>query len=107
MKYPADMDTDCIPICDALNALHGISTFESCCGHGEHGHWIFFIAATIESLRPILECCESSAWNVEAGWANGGNRVYFWLKGPVGPANLAGGADDFASWLSEKTRERS
>ncbi len=99
MNYPDSMDTECIPICDALNALPGIKTHESCCGHGVHPHRIFFCAETIPSLRPILVAARSSAWHVEANWANGGDAIYFMLEGPIGPAAMPGGANDFATWL--------
>ena len=33
MKYDKYMDTECIALCDELNSLKGVKTFESCCGH--------------------------------------------------------------------------
>lgn len=47
------MDKEVIPLCDALNKLHGISTVESCCGHGKHPFRIFFIAETLDNLPPV------------------------------------------------------
>ena len=85
MRYPADMDTECIPLCDALNALPGIRTHASCCGHGRQPHRIWFEAQTIESLRPLLEYIRGShhgTWSVQAGWANGSGTIYFLLEGP-------------------------
>lgn len=100
MKYPQNMDPECVAICDAMNALPGITTFESCCGHGKHEHWIFFWAGSLENLEPILRCAYSSAWNVKAGWHTGiPERPYFLLEGPIGPAAAPGSANDFASWL--------
>ena len=106
MQYPADIDAECIPICDALNALSGIDTTESCCGHGSIPHRIFFRAKTVGCLAPILRSCESSAWRVEAGWASGSNTIYFMLEGPIGPPEMPGGANDFATELSDDQRER-
>jgi len=103
MKYPDDIDAECVPLCDALNALPGIRTSSSCCGHGEHPHRIFFGAETIDSLLPIVLAADSSAWHVEADNAVGPgfeDVVIFKLEGPKGPANIPGGADDFASWLT-------
>jgi hypothetical protein len=101
-RYPADMDAECILICDALNALPGIQTVESCCGHGERPHRIFFSAVLIEHLRPVLMASHSSGWHVEARWANGGDAIYFLLEGPIGPANMPGGANDFAEWITNR-----
>ena len=104
MRYPDDMDAECILICDALNALPGIKTSESCCGHGERPHRIFFTSVLIEHLMPILRAADSSAWHVEVDCAVSTSTGFadiaiFMLEGPIGPADIAGGANDFASWL--------
>jgi hypothetical protein len=99
------MDAECIPICDALNSLPGITTFESCCGHGKERHVIFFRAMTIEALHPILRCAESSAWRLRVYWSNGGEFAAFILEGPIGLPGMPGGADDFASWLHKLISE--
>lgn len=98
-EYPNDMDPECIPLCNALNALPGIRTFESCCGHGSALHMIFFSARTVESLRPILMAVRSSGWIVNASWANGSDTIYFMLEGPIGPPEMPGGANDLATWI--------
>ena len=97
--YSDTMDPDCIPLCDAMNRLPGITTCESCCGHGERPHRIFFRARRIEDLSPILECAESSPWRVDVRWANGNSTAVFMLEGPVGAADMPGGSRDFTSWL--------
>jgi hypothetical protein len=85
MTYPPNMDPTCIPLCDELNALPGLRTFESCEGHGKHPFRIFFTAEKIESLAPLLETLSNGwPWLVEAGWGNGAGRVYFMLEGPCG-----------------------
>jgi hypothetical protein len=61
---------------------------------------VYFIAETVENLKPILCSVHSSAWHVEAGWANGSDTIYFMLQGPAGPADMPGGANDFTSWLA-------
>ena len=102
MQYPDSMDPECIPLCDALNALPGIATHESCCGHGRGPHRIWFSAATIESLQPVLEIVRENfdgVWRVEAGWANGSCTVYFKLEGPVGSPDAPSGANELAARL--------
>jgi len=102
MKYPPDIDRECIALCDALNCLPGIMTFESCCGHGIHPHRIFFNADTIQDLRPIVTSTSSSGWAVECRYANGSDTIYFLLEGPRGPAEMHGGANDLASWITNR-----
>ncbi len=99
MIYPSDIDKECVPLCNALNALPSITTFESCCGHGDHPYRIFFKTATIWGLGPILRSLSSTAWRVEACWANGNNSIYFMLEGPIGPADMPGGANELAEWI--------
>src|SRR5258708_2531043 len=99
MHYPSDMDAECVPICDALNELPGIRTDESCCGHGRQPHRVFFTAKTIPNLLPVLRGAHSSAWKVEAFCANGSDTAVFMLQGPIGPADMPGGANNFALWV--------
>ena len=40
-KYPENMDTECIPMCDVLNSC-GLTTAHSCCGHGKSAFYIIF-----------------------------------------------------------------
>jgi hypothetical protein len=105
VEYPADMDRECIPLCDALNALPGIRTTSSCCGHGKDHHRIWFDADAIESLRPILWATRywnvscGCMWKVEAGWANGSDVIYFCLEGPRDASGKQ--AKEFATWVKE------
>jgi hypothetical protein len=39
---PVDLDLECKNLCIALNALPGIETEDSCCGHGEEMYHIWF-----------------------------------------------------------------
>jgi len=100
MNYPADIDQECILLCDALNALPGISTISSCCGHGNHPHRIFFESDTVLCLAPILRNVTSSGWDVTVRWSNGNDSIHFVLEGPVGPAAMPGGANDLAQWIA-------
>ena len=80
------MDSECVPICDALNALDGIETIASCCGHGYAPFRIYFKAGTMDALRPILEMIdESEDWHIRVSMATGNMEIYFVLDGPLGP----------------------
>jgi hypothetical protein len=98
-SYPADMDVECVRLCDALNALPGIMTVSSCCGHGKRPFRVFFCAATIAALLPIVRCVNSSGWRIETSWSNGSDVVMHMLEGPVGLASMLGGANDLARWI--------
>lgn len=40
--FDAYMDKECLRLCDALNDIPGITTQESCCGHGSRNFNIWF-----------------------------------------------------------------
>jgi hypothetical protein len=83
-RYPSDMDAACIPLCDAINALPGLATIESCEGHGAHQFAIFFTASSINCLRPVVgPLSVGTPWKVGVHWANGSDTVYFALIGPI------------------------
>lgn len=83
------MDKECINLCRALNRLEGITTIDSCCGHGKHNYHIFFIAKNLEYLPPLLyyfdSChCGFGGWRVIAKTDCGMSPVYFMIEGPSG-----------------------
>jgi len=99
------MDPECIKICTALNELPGIRTFESCCGHGEHGFWIWFeVTAPIEKgLLTLSRCLYNKQGRVPTDLTQGWRavlyhldrctKICFLLEGPVGDY---AGADELA-----------
>lgn len=99
--YPDDMDIECVKLCDVLNDLAGIRTCSSCCGHGDRPYRIFFTTVLVEHLHPILRAIESSAWRVEISWSNGTGIALCMLQGPVGTADIPGGANDLATWIKQ------
>jgi hypothetical protein len=99
---PPDMDEDCIRLCISLNQLDGIMTKESCCGHGEEPHRIFFDAETIDALLPIMQgiAYGDYPWIVRVfPIAYTSNKILFVLEGPIGPADMPGGADELSKYL--------
>lgn len=65
--YDENMDIECIPLCDALNALPGITTTESCCGHGKEPFRIWFRANSLGDLPALayrFSPCHSGCY----GW---------------------------------------
>jgi hypothetical protein len=94
VKYDDRMDKECLVLCDALNALPGIRTFESCCGHGEYPFRVWFFCNQVQRLAPIIEGLDH-AWRVEASHVDCPYRVVFMLEGPQDPA----GGDKLAPYL--------
>lgn len=93
-NYDDGMDPECVPICDALNALPGIETFESCCGHGKSAFVVFFTAEHCQQLAPVLDGIASLAerwreWKIVPGGFPRCPRVTFCLEGPVNGADEA------------------
>jgi hypothetical protein len=61
-KYDRFMDKECIPLCDALNAIDGIETVESCCGHNRKDedfgvHFVVHNWLAIGVLMSIIGDC--------------------------------------------------
>jgi hypothetical protein len=57
---PDDIDPECIPICQLLNSIPGIETFESCSGHGERPLRVWFSADGFKSLLHAVKRIEAS-----------------------------------------------
>ena len=84
-------DIEVVALVDALNALPGIRTIESCCGHGESGFRIWLRAQAVADLLPInywIDPCHSGVhgWNltVSTDCSHDPDSVYFLLSGPAG-----------------------
>ena len=83
-----DLDPECRRLCAAMNALPGIRTIESCCGHGEEDYRVFFMAADLQRLMRALQYLDGlydapKGWYVRACWnSNAGTTPTFILIGP-------------------------
>jgi hypothetical protein len=52
--YKGKMDEQCIEICDAMNSIDGVETFESCSGHSKHTFRIFFTITNSRGVYAVL-----------------------------------------------------
>jgi len=59
VKYEGRMDPECVRICDAINALPGLTTIDSCCGHGLREFSVYLMADKVEHLAPLLYYTDS------------------------------------------------
>lgn len=57
-SYDGRMDEECIRLCDAMNAVNGIITTESCCGHGKTPFCIWFKAISFKGLFFVSRCID-------------------------------------------------
>ena len=94
MNYTGKMDPEVIPLCDSLNTLIGISTHESCCGHGANEFRIFFDAEDFDCLGLVCyyaNGCHTGqyGWQVVALSDCGARPASFMLEGPVGAYEAA------------------
>ncbi len=48
------VDVEGIPLCDAINAMPGLKTTYSCCGHGRQGFLVFVKPESPEKLGALL-----------------------------------------------------
>jgi hypothetical protein len=100
---PPDLDPECLKLCEALNALPGVRTFESCCGHGANPFCIWFNVENLETLPRVVyytSPCHSGVrgWRVEARTDCGMSPVSFVFMGPAGAFHEANVIADVMRW---------
>lgn len=88
-KVPADIDPECVAICEAMNRMPGIRTIESCCGHGRHSFNVYFKSDSLEALPDLLywfDVCHSGfgGWRVTVRTDCAASPATFVVEGPVG-----------------------
>jgi hypothetical protein len=70
--YDGFMDDECIALCNAMNALPGITTVESCCGHGGLGSpfriWFKVDGKNNKGLFFLTRCVDRRYWKYGYLW---------------------------------------
>jgi hypothetical protein len=68
--YDGFMDDEVLELCNAMNALPGIETVESCCGHGSGPFRIWFKVAKDEQdgLFFLTRCVDRRYWKYGYLW---------------------------------------
>lgn len=94
-EYQGEMDSEVIDLCDAMNALPGINTVESCCGHGSDHFSIYFRVTDEKGLFFLTRCVDRRYWKYGYLWKIelsvgdtmfiGGHRpvIYHLHSGPI------------------------
>jgi len=107
VKYNGKMDRECLGLCDAMNALPGITTTESCCGHGLSNYHIWFRVREVQDLTPLHRAINHlygglAGWRIEVSWTeNPTYSILFDLVGPIGHGAYCG-AEKIASGIREE-----
>lgn len=88
IMYDNKMDPECIPLCNELNVLPGIKTFESCCGHGKNPFRIWFTAENMKDLLIVVmavnpEYCGQIGYSIQVEHSEYPPKVIFLLEGPI------------------------
>lgn len=52
------LDPEVVELCRAINLFAGLRTYSSCCGHGHRPLEVWFRAASVESLFPLLRAID-------------------------------------------------
>jgi hypothetical protein len=84
IALPNDVDCKCIDLCNLLNRLPGLYTYESCQGHGKHPYWIFFKCDNIDTLsrlgRTVSLNYSDNNWEIVLDSTDTHPRGCFWLR---------------------------
>ncbi len=84
MALPFDMDNECIELCNVLNTLPGVTTFESCCGHCKRPYHIWFFCTSIDTLSRLGRATErnysDNKWEVVVDSSDTSPYGVFWLR---------------------------
>lgn len=67
-EYDQYMDKEVVSLCDAMNALPGIKTIDSCCGHDETPFSIWFRVSSEEGLFFLIRCVDRRYWKYGCLW---------------------------------------
>lgn len=81
---PSDMEKECIGICELLNSLPTVKTFESCCGHLKNRFSVWFFCDSIDVLTRLGRATErnysDNIWEVVVDSADSHPYGVFWLR---------------------------
>lgn len=81
---PSDMDQECIDLCNLLNTLPGVTTFESCCGHCKYRYHIWFFCSSIDTLSRLGRATSGNysddEWEIIIDTTDTNPYGVFWLR---------------------------
>jgi hypothetical protein len=104
---PPDLDAEVLSLCRAMNLFPGITTVESCCGHGRDPYRIWFVTDSLDALPLLLywfDGCHTGhyGWSTIVNTDCAASPVIFRVEGPCGDYAAA---DAIARHLAEQAAE--
>ena len=101
-KYDGNMDKECIKLCDVLNSIQSIDTFESCCGHLKDRYSIWFFCNDIITISRLGRCVERNysdgKWELLLDSTDTHPTGVFWLRSKV-PFQSYDEMEESVNWL--------
>lgn len=86
-KYDRNMDKECIKLCDILNSIPSVDTFESCCGHLKDRYSIWFFCNDIIAISRLGRCVERNysdgKWELLVDTTDTHLTGVFWLRSKI------------------------
>ena len=84
LNLPEDIDYQCIELCNFLNSIPGVQTFESCCGHCRERFSIWFHCDSIPALTRLGRATERNysdgKWEIVVDSTDNHPYGVFWLR---------------------------
>lgn len=84
LKYPSDMDKQCIELYYLLNSLPDTATFDCCCGHEKEVYMMFFRCFNIGVLsrlgRAVSRNYSDGNWEIVVDSVDTFPYGCFWLR---------------------------
>lgn len=81
---PTDVDCECVSLCNTLNRLPDVETYESCSGHGENPFSVWFKCTNIDTLsrlgRAVDKNYSDGNWEIVLDTLDTRPRGCFWLR---------------------------
>jgi len=84
-EYDGNMDLEVLELCNTMNALPGIETKDSCCGHGAAALMVFFQVTSEEGLFFLTRCVDRRYWKYGYLWGIDLSVGDFWKEGEPRP----------------------
>lgn len=84
IELPSNMDERCVELCNMLNRLPSVETFDSCEGHGKEPYCIFFRCTDIDVLsrlgRLVSRNYSDGNWEILVDTTDTDPYGCFWLR---------------------------
>ena len=96
-----DIDTELVHLCDAMNTIPGLKTFESCSGHGERNIRIYFRARrhrAVNRLATVVGWRQTGfdGWRIRIMAGHSGRKLIYVLESTLAGPEAYAQAEEIA-----------